>query len=209
MTAFPFTIVAIEAFHVVARDRSYWNEFKQENRASSERHVLKSGWRAAYTRNFETAIVKVTLADGRQVTGSHILMAVGRKVALDGLNLDAAGIAHTPKGVTVNASLRSSNRRVYAVGDAAGGLQFTHVAGWHAGIVIRQIVLGLPAKADPRAIPRATYTDPELAQVGLTETEAQQAHGSALTVLRADFALDRLRLYIRLGHARGLFTLRQ
>jgi len=132
--------------------------------------------------------VEVTLADGRQVTGSHILMAVGRKVALDGLNLDAAGIAHTPKGVTVNASLRSSNRRVYAVGDAAGGLQFTHVAGWHAGIVIRQIVLGLPAKADPRAIPRATYTDPELAQVGLTETEAQQAHGSALTVLRADFA---------------------
>ena len=132
--------------------------------------------------------VEVTLADGRQLTGSHILMAVGRKVALDGLNLDAAGIAHTPKGVTVNASLRSSNRRVYAVGDAAGGLQFTHVAGWHAGIVIRQIVLGLPAKADPRAIPRATYTDPELAQVGLTETEAQQAHGSALTVLRADFA---------------------
>ena len=63
-----------------------------------------------------------------------------------------------------------------------------HVAGWHAGIVIRQIVLGLPAKADPRAIPRATYTEPEPAQVGLTETEAQQAHGSALTVLRADFA---------------------
>jgi D-galactarolactone cycloisomerase len=58
------TIAAIEAFHVVARDRSYWNEFKQESRASSERHVLKPGWRAAYTRNFETAVVKVTLADG-------------------------------------------------------------------------------------------------------------------------------------------------
>jgi pyruvate/2-oxoglutarate dehydrogenase complex dihydrolipoamide dehydrogenase (E3) component len=132
--------------------------------------------------------VEVTLADGSQVTGSHILMAVGRKVALDGMNLDAAGIAHTPKGVTVDARLRSSNRRVYAVGDAAGGLQFTHVAGWHAGIVIRQIVLGLPAKADLRAIPRATYTEPELAQVGLTEAEAQKAHGSALTVLRAEFA---------------------
>jgi D-galactarolactone cycloisomerase len=58
------TIVAIEAFHVVVRDRSYWNEFKQESRASSARHVLKPGWRAAYTRNFETAVVKVTLADG-------------------------------------------------------------------------------------------------------------------------------------------------
>lgn len=132
--------------------------------------------------------VEVTLGDGTQVTGSHILMAVGRSVALDGMNLAAAGIDHTPKGITVDARLRSSNRRVFAVGDAAGGLQFTHVAGWHAGIVVRQAVLGLPARADPRAIPRATYTDPELAQVGLTEAEARSLHGAALTVVRADLA---------------------
>jgi pyruvate/2-oxoglutarate dehydrogenase complex dihydrolipoamide dehydrogenase (E3) component len=136
----------------------------------------------------QAGAVEVTLGDGTTVKGSHLLLAVGRKVALDGMALDAAGIAHTPKGVTVDARLRSSNRRVYAVGDAAGGLQFTHVAGWHAGIVIRQAVLGLPAKADPRAIPRATYTDPELAQVGLTETEARAQHGDALTVVRAEFA---------------------
>jgi pyruvate/2-oxoglutarate dehydrogenase complex dihydrolipoamide dehydrogenase (E3) component len=104
------------------------------------------------------------------------------------MNLDAAGVAYTDRGVTVDARLRSSNRRVFAVGDAAGGLQFTHVAAWHAGIVLRQAVLGLPAKADPRALPRATYTDPELAQVGLTEAEARAAHGSALTVVRAAFA---------------------
>ena len=132
--------------------------------------------------------VEVRLADGTQVKGSHLLMAVGRKVALDGMNLEAAGIAYTPKGVTVDARLRSTNRRVYAVGDAAGGLQFTHVAGWHAGIVIRQAMFGLPAKADARAIPRATYTDPELAQVGLSEAEARAAHGDRLTVVRADFA---------------------
>jgi pyruvate/2-oxoglutarate dehydrogenase complex dihydrolipoamide dehydrogenase (E3) component len=132
--------------------------------------------------------VEVTLGDGTQVKGSHLLMAVGRKVALEGMNLEAAGIAHTPKGITVDARLRSTNRRVYAVGDAAGGLQFTHVAGWHAGIVIRQAMFGLPAKADPRAIPRATYTDPELAQVGLTEDEARKAYGDRLTVVRADFA---------------------
>jgi pyruvate/2-oxoglutarate dehydrogenase complex dihydrolipoamide dehydrogenase (E3) component len=132
--------------------------------------------------------VEVTLGDGRQVKGSHILMAVGRKVALDGMGLDAAGIATTPKGIAVNASLRSTNRRVYAVGDVAGGLQFTHVAGWHAGIVVRQAVLGLPSKADPRAIPRATYTEPELAQVGLTEEEARKVHGTALSVVRAEFA---------------------
>lgn len=131
--------------------------------------------------------VEVTLGDGQQVRGSHLLLAVGRKVALDGLNLEAAGIAHTAKGITVDARLRSSNRRVYAVGDVAGGLQFTQVAAWHAGIVIRQAVLGLPAKADPRALPRATYTDPELAHVGLTEEEARKSHGDALTVVRAEF----------------------
>ena len=70
------------------------------------------------------------------------------------------------------------------MGDAAGGAQFTHLAGYHAGVVIRQIMFGLPAKASTAHIPRATYTDPELAQVGLTEAEARKAHGAALTVLR-------------------------
>lgn len=130
--------------------------------------------------------VEVTLGDGRQIAGSHLLMAVGRKVALEGMNLEAAGVSYTAKGVTVDARLRSTNRRVYAVGDAAGGPQFTHVAGWHAGIVVRQVVLGLPAKADPRLLPRVTFTDPELAQVGLTEAEARAAHGDALTVVRTD-----------------------
>ncbi|MBP9184440.1 MAG: FAD-dependent oxidoreductase [Fuscovulum sp.] len=132
--------------------------------------------------------VEVVLADGSVIHGSHLLMAVGRQVALDGMGLEAAGVQYDRKGVTVDARLRSvSNRRVFAIGDAAGGLQFTHVAGYHAGIVVRQAVLGLPARATMRAMPRATYTSPELAQVGLTEAEARAAHGAALTVLRADF----------------------
>ena len=129
----------------------------------------------------------VTLADGRQVAGSHLLLAIGRRVALDRLNLTAAGVAHTARGVTVNTALRSTNRRVYAVGDAAGGLQFTHVAGYQAGVVVRQIVLGLPAKTRADHIPWVTYTDPELAQIGPTEAAARAAHGAALTVVRADF----------------------
>ncbi len=135
----------------------------------------------------QAGALEVTLADGRQLHGTHLLVAVGRKVALQGLGLDVAGVAQTPKGVTVGADLRSSNRRIYAVGDAAGGLQFTHMAGYHAGILIRQLVLGLPAKATTRHIPWATYTEPELAQVGLTEAEARKAHGQALTVLRQEF----------------------
>ncbi len=128
--------------------------------------------------------VTATLSDGQKIAGSHILIAAGRKVALDGLNLDAAGVAHDKKGVAVDAHLRASNRRVYAVGDAAGGAQFTHLAGYHAGVVIRQVLFGLPAKASMAHIPRATYTDPELAQVGMTEAEARTAHGDRLEVLR-------------------------
>jgi pyruvate/2-oxoglutarate dehydrogenase complex dihydrolipoamide dehydrogenase (E3) component len=132
--------------------------------------------------------VEVTLADGSAVAGTHLLIAAGRKVAVEDLGLEAADVAFDARGVTVDARLRSvTNRRVYAVGDAAEGPQFTHLAGYHAGIVVRQAVLGLPAKASLRAMPRATYTEPELAQVGLTEAEARAAHGEALTVVRADF----------------------
>lgn len=133
--------------------------------------------------------IVATLKDGRQVEGSHLLVATGRKVALDRLNLAAAGVEATARGVTVGADLRSvSNRRVYAIGDAAGGLQFTHVAGYHAGVVIRAILFGLPSRARTHHIPRVTFCDPELAQVGLTEAEARAAHGAALTVLRTEFA---------------------
>lgn len=130
----------------------------------------------------------VTLGDGRIIAGSHLLVAVGRRVALADMGLDAARVAHTAKGVTVGADLRSTtNRRVYAVGDAVGGAQFTHVAGYHAGVAIRSLLFGLPSKATDRHIPRATYTQPELAQVGLTEAEAQRAHGQRLTVVRFPF----------------------
>ena len=131
--------------------------------------------------------ITVTLKDGRTISGSHLLIAAGRKVALDSLNLAAASVAHSGKGVTVGTDLRSSNRRIYAVGDAAGGLQFTHVAGYHAGVVIRSTLFGLPSRTKSAHIPWVTYTDPELAQVGLTEAQAIAAHGSAVTVIRFEF----------------------
>ncbi len=136
----------------------------------------------------EAGTITVKVKDGRIFTGSHLLMAVGRQVALDDMGLDVANVAFTRKGVTVGTDLRSTtNRRVYAVGDAAGGLQFTHVAGYHAGVVIRSLLFGLPSKASTRHIPWATYTDPELAQVGMTEAEARREHGINLTVVRFPF----------------------
>ncbi len=120
--------------------------------------------------------------------GSHLLMAVGRKVNIDGLDLDKGNVAHD-RAVKVGPDLRSvTNKKVYAVGDAAGGLQFTHVAGYHAGVIIRSMLFGLPSKAKTAHVPWVTYTDPELAQVGLTEVQAREKHGSqAVTVARFDY----------------------
>ena len=106
-----------------------------------------------------------------------MLVAAGRRATVDGLDLEKAGIAYTPKGITVDAGLRTSNKRVFAIGDVAGGLQFTHVAGHHAGIVIRRALFRMPATASATAIPWVTYTDPELAQVGQTEAQARTAGG--------------------------------
>jgi pyruvate/2-oxoglutarate dehydrogenase complex dihydrolipoamide dehydrogenase (E3) component len=127
------------------------------------------------------------LADGERITGSHLLVAAGRRPSVEALDLAAAGIAAGPHGIKVDARLRTTNRRAFAIGDVAGGPQFTHVALYHAGIVIRNALFRLPAKVDYRALPWVTYTDPELAQVGLTETAARQALGAAARVLRWPF----------------------
>jgi len=134
------------------------------------------------------AIAVVLAAGEERIVGSHLLVAAGRRANLDTLDLEKAGIARGAKGeLVLDRRLRTTNRRVYAVGDAAGGPQFTHVASYHAGIVLRNILFRLPAKVDYRALPWVTYSEPELAQVGLTEAEAVARHGGDLTVLRWPF----------------------
>jgi pyruvate/2-oxoglutarate dehydrogenase complex dihydrolipoamide dehydrogenase (E3) component len=127
--------------------------------------------------------IAVVLAGGERITGSHLLVAAGRQPELAALDLAAAGIEATAAGIVVDRRLRTTNRRAYAIGDAAGGPQFTHVALYHAGIVIRNALFRLPARVDYRALPWVTFTDPELAQVGLTEAAAR-AQGQDLRVLR-------------------------
>jgi pyruvate/2-oxoglutarate dehydrogenase complex dihydrolipoamide dehydrogenase (E3) component len=120
--------------------------------------------------------VRVTIegASGAEViAGSHLLVATGRKPNLSDLNLDAAGIKHGAHGITVDEGLVTSNPKVFAIGDCTGGLQFTHVANYHAGIVIRRALFRLPAKVNNAAVPWVTFTEPELAYVGLNEVEAR------------------------------------
>lgn len=136
----------------------------------------------------KTGAITVETEDGRRFNGSHLLVALGRRSNTDKLDLDAAGIETGKTGIRVDARLKTTNRRVYAIGDAAGGLQFTHVAGYHAGVVLRSALFGLPAKASAAHIPWATYTDPELAQIGLREKDAQAEYGERLEVVRFPYA---------------------
>ena len=137
--------------------------------------------------------ILATLADGQMLTVSHLLVAVGRQPSTDGLDLAAAGISATPAGITTDKRLRTSTRNIFAIGDVTGRAQFTHMAGYHAGIVIRNMLFKLPARLNDSIIPCVTYSDPELAQVGLTEAAAADMWGgSNIQVMRAPLAnIDR------------------
>ena len=118
------------------------------------------------------------------VEGRYLMVATGRKPTTDGLDLDAAGIKYDRAGILVNKRLKTANRRVYAIGDAAAGqLQFTHAANYHAGLVIRNALFRLPVKVNNDAVPWVTYTEPELAQTGLTEIQAR-GRGIKMRILR-------------------------
>ncbi|MFQ5519555.1 MAG: dihydrolipoyl dehydrogenase family protein, partial [Mariprofundus sp.] len=118
--------------------------------------------------------------------GSHLLVATGRRANVNSLNLEAAGVVYSEHGVQVDARLRSSNKKIFAIGDVAGPYQFTHMAAYQAGIVIRNMLFKLPAKVDYSAVPWVTYTDPELAHVGLSEADAKRSDRE-IRILRWSF----------------------
>ena len=141
----------------------------------------------------------------RVITGSHILVATGRQPNVEGLGLAQAGVKFSASGIATDARLRTSNRHVHAIGDCTGGPMFTHVAGYHAGIVIRQLAFRLPAKVDDSALPWVTYTDPELAHVGLTLAEAKARHGDrAKSLVKTLGGLDRA---VAEGRTEGMLKL--
>ncbi len=123
------------------------------------------------------------LGKSYSLEGSHLLLASGRAPATGGLNLEAADIKYSEKGILVSKGLRTSNRRVYAIGDVIGGLQFTHVANYHASVVIKNALFRLPSRANDATMPWVTFTDPEVAHVGMTEDAARERHGK-LAILR-------------------------
>ncbi len=122
----------------------------------------------------------------RTVRGDALLVAAGRRPNVEGLELSAAGVAFTPKGIPADARMRTNVPHIYACGDVNGVFPFTHVAGYEAGIALSNGVLRLPRKADYAKVPWCTYTDPEAASVGLNEKRAKEA-GVEYRVLSAPF----------------------
>ena len=167
-------VTVIEGAHILNKDDPELVAVIREQLLREGIAVLENAMVETVSRTNAGVEVK---AGGKTVSGSHLLIAVGRKATVDGLNLEAADVAYDDRGVKVDNRLRTSNKRVYAIGDVAGGRQFTHVAGYHASILVRNILFKMPSRNNEHQAPWVTYSDPELAHIGLTESEANQKHG--------------------------------
>ncbi len=141
---------------------------------------------AAEKVSIENNVRSVACSDGGVIQAEQLLVAVGRSANVDELGLDAAGVSYTSKGIAVDKRMRTTQKHIYACGDVCGPYPFTHMAEYQAGIVISNAIFRFPKKADYRVVPWVTYTDPELARVGLTEQQAKEK-GITPQVLRFDF----------------------
>jgi len=144
----------------------------------------------------QTRVEKVEVVEGKKylwagdekIVVDEILLAAGRQPNVESLNLEAAGVEVAKQGIRVNDKLQTTNPRIYACGDVIGGYQFTHVAGYEASVVLKNALFFPLSKANYRVIPWATFTDPELARVGLTEQQAREQYGEDVYILKQDFA---------------------
>ena len=182
-------VTIVEMMSILGRDDPEAADVVRRQLTAEGIEILE-GARAERVETRDGGIALTVSRDGAEtvLNGSHLLVAAGRAPVVDGLDLDKAGVRVGRAGVEVDAGLRTSNKRIFAAGDVTGGPQFTHIAGYHAGVLVRRLLFRMGwAKVDYRALPWVTYTEPELAQAGLTEAQAAEKHGR-LSVLRWSFA---------------------
>jgi pyruvate/2-oxoglutarate dehydrogenase complex dihydrolipoamide dehydrogenase (E3) component len=185
-------VTVIERFGILPRDEPEAAALAREVLGPEGITLHENAGISEVRRDGRTVTVSfVAAGDEKSVSGSHILVAAGRIPNTDGMGLAEAGVRFGAHGIEVDARLRTSNRKIFALGDVAGGPQFTHIAAYHAGVVIRNALFGLPAKVDYRALPWVTYLDPEIAHVGLTEGEARKKHRHIQTVFQSFDGNDR------------------
>jgi pyruvate/2-oxoglutarate dehydrogenase complex dihydrolipoamide dehydrogenase (E3) component len=132
--------------------------------------------------------IRLEIEGAEAVEGTHLLIATGRTARVEGFGAEELGLELGRNGFAVDKRRRTSVRSIYAIGDCRDGIRLTHVAGYEGSNVALEIVTGLPAKVDYSALPWCTYTDPEIAQIGMTESDAREKHGDAITVVREEFS---------------------
>lgn len=177
-------VTIIEMAKALARAEPEHAEVVVQALKSEGATILEGAAAKAVTKDGET--LKLTIdqnGETREISGSHLLVAVGRKVNTEGLDLEAGGVEHDHIGIKVKDNLRSvSNPKVWAVGDIAGRGQFTHLAGWHASVFTRNALFKTRSRVDDLPLPAVTYSEPELAQIGKTEAEARADYGDKIRV---------------------------
>ncbi len=183
------TVTVIEALTPLAHDDPELTEIVLDQ-VQAEGVTLLTHTPVTRVRRYRSGVRVHYDAKGEElmIDGSHLLVAAGRKPNVGDLDLDKAGIETNKAGIKTDATLRTTNKRVYAIGDVAGGPQFTHIANYHAGLVIQSILFRIPAKPDHSTIPWVTYTDPELAHVGLNEKMGRAQNGERIRILRWPYA---------------------
>lgn len=176
-------VTVIEAAHILGRDDPELAGLVTARLATEGIRLIEEIGVREVSKNTDTGdgadAITITLANGTYITASHLLVATGRTPSGGDLDLEAAGIRTERGAIVTDRRLRTSCKRVFAIGDVTGRAPFTHMAGYHAGIVIRNMLFRLPAKIDDRLTPWVTYTDPELAHVGMAEGAASAAYGAA------------------------------
>jgi pyruvate/2-oxoglutarate dehydrogenase complex dihydrolipoamide dehydrogenase (E3) component len=184
-------VCVVEQFGLLAKDEPEAVEIVRKRLAFEGVSIHEQTSVLHAKRNGDAVEISIKTASGETavVPGTHILVAAGRTPNVAELGLEEAGIAFGAKGIQVDRRMRTNNRRAFAIGDVAAGPQFTHIAGYHAGIVIRNALFALPVKAEYVAMPWVTYTDPELAHVGLTEAMAR-GEGHDVRVLRWQLSMN-------------------
>ncbi len=130
------------------------------------------------------------LASGEEIVGDALLVSVGRRPNVQGLDLEKAGVEYSPRGIQVNKKLQTSQPHIYAAGDCIGSYQFTHYAGWQASMAVRNALLPGASQGVREWVPWTTFTEPEVAHAGLMESEAREKYGDAVSI--TDWPMDKV-----------------
>ena len=175
--------------HILSREDKELVEILMKRMTENGVKILCNTRVSKFTKKGNRIVVAVENERVEEIETDAVLIAVGRRPNVNGLDLERAGVEYSPKGITVNDKLQTTAGNIYAIGDVIGSYQFSHIAEYHAGIAVPNALLPLPIKrkANYENIVWTTFTDPEFARGGLSEAEAKEKYGNSIKVYRFNY----------------------